>query len=206
MIINWGDAPFKAFLSVTYPRGTCTVSNGNKTYTHSGGGTHSFVVQQRGAWTVKATASNAEAITTVNIKKQNETQSITLKYTKTITVNLSASAYDDDGYQNTDLDVFATKQDLSAYKTIKFTVTSRTWTEGLGLTPYSWIRLGISSSASAAPSKYVTINGTGATTATLDISGISSGYISAYCSANASYTQTAKGTAAVKVSTVILSS
>lgn len=66
MIINLGDAPFKAFIKVTYPNGTCTVSLGDKSLTHSGGGTHTFTVNKKGTWTVKAT-SNAGVVETQNV-------------------------------------------------------------------------------------------------------------------------------------------
>ena len=49
MIINWGDAPFKAFIKVTYNAGTCTCKMGSETFTHSGGGTATFEVKKKGA-------------------------------------------------------------------------------------------------------------------------------------------------------------
>lgn len=81
MIINWGDAPFKAFITVTYPSGTCTVTNGNKTYIHSGGGTHTFVVQQKGTYTVKAVNGSLSDSDSVSISKRGQTGSVSLSYT-----------------------------------------------------------------------------------------------------------------------------
>ena len=66
MIINLGDAPFKAFITVTYPNGTCTVSLGDKSFPHTGGGTHTFTVNKKGTWTVTAT-SNAGVVETQNV-------------------------------------------------------------------------------------------------------------------------------------------
>lgn len=66
MIINLGDAPFKAFIKVTYPNGTCTVSLGDKSFSHTGGGTHTFTVNKKGTWTVRAT-SNAGVVETQNV-------------------------------------------------------------------------------------------------------------------------------------------
>lgn len=80
MIINLGDAPFKAFIKVTYKTGTCTCTNGKKTYTHSGGGTATFEVNAKGAWTVKAVSGSYSASQNVTIGRMNETQSVTLKY------------------------------------------------------------------------------------------------------------------------------
>lgn len=70
MIINLGDAPFKAFIKVTYPNGTCTVSLGDKSFTHTGGGTHTFTVNKKGTWTVEAT----------NNRGVSETANVSLTY------------------------------------------------------------------------------------------------------------------------------
>ena len=82
MIINWGDAPFKAFISVTYPTGTCTVSGNGQSYTHSGGGTTTFTVKKKGTYTVKGVDNNGVEVASnsVDISKSNETKSVTLKY------------------------------------------------------------------------------------------------------------------------------
>ena len=79
MIINLGDAPFKAFIKVTYPNGTCTVSLGNKSFTHSGGGTHTFTVNKKGTWTVRATNNRGVSeIANVSITYRGQVSSVTL--------------------------------------------------------------------------------------------------------------------------------
>lgn len=80
MIINWGDAPFKAFITVTYPSGTCTVSLGDKSFTHSGGGTHTFTVNKKGTWTVEAVNGSYSASTTAVITAAGEAKNVALKY------------------------------------------------------------------------------------------------------------------------------
>lgn len=80
MIINLGDAPFKAFITVTYPKGTCTVSDGTTTYSHSGGGTYTFTVKKKGTYTVKIQYSTAVKSTTVNITKRGQATSVSLDY------------------------------------------------------------------------------------------------------------------------------
>lgn len=82
MIINLGDAPFKAFIKVTYKNGTCTCTNGKKTYTHSGGGTATFEVNAKGTWTVKATYSSYTSSQDVSVEKRGEAKNITLNYTQ----------------------------------------------------------------------------------------------------------------------------
>ena len=80
MIINWGDAPFKAFITVTYPSGTCTVTGEGQTYTHSGGGTTTFTVKKKGTYTVKAVNGAASTSKTASITNLNQTVSIKLSY------------------------------------------------------------------------------------------------------------------------------
>ena len=83
MIINLGDAPFKAFIKVTYPNGTCTVSLGDKSFTHTGGGTHTFTVNKKGAWTVKATSNdgyNLTAQSTAALTYRGQVANVTLTY------------------------------------------------------------------------------------------------------------------------------
>lgn len=90
MIINLGDAPFKAFIKVTYPNGTCTVSLGDKSFTHSGGGTHTFTVNKKGTWTVKATSAdgyNLTAQSTAALTYRGQVASVTLSYTLNLFVN-----------------------------------------------------------------------------------------------------------------------
>lgn len=84
MIINLGDAPFKAFIKVTYPNGTCTVSLGDKSFTHTGGGTHTFTVNKKGTWTVKATSNdgyNLTAQSTAALTYRGQVANVTLSYT-----------------------------------------------------------------------------------------------------------------------------
>lgn len=81
MIINLGDAPFKAFITVTYPKGTCTVSDGTITYSHSGGGTYTFTVNKKGTWTVTAQYSTAVKTASVEITYRGQVESVTLSYT-----------------------------------------------------------------------------------------------------------------------------
>lgn len=81
MIINWGDAPFKAFITVTYPSGTCTVSGNGQTYTHTGGGTTTFTVKKKGTYTVKSESGTNTASKSVNITSRNQTVSVALIYT-----------------------------------------------------------------------------------------------------------------------------
>lgn len=81
MIINFGDAPFKAFITVTYPKGTCTVTDGTKTLSHSGGGTHTFTVNKKGTWTVTAQYSTAVKSASVEITYRGQVETVTLSYT-----------------------------------------------------------------------------------------------------------------------------
>lgn len=79
MIINLGDAPFKAFITVTYPNGTCTVSLGDKSFTHTGGDTHTFTVNKKGTWTVEATNNRGVSETAnVSLTYRGQVSSVTL--------------------------------------------------------------------------------------------------------------------------------
>lgn len=80
MIINLGDAPFKAFIEVTYPKGTCTVTEGSRSYSHSGGGTAVFTVNKKGTWTVTASYYSAERTASVKLSRSGEVQSVTISY------------------------------------------------------------------------------------------------------------------------------
>ena len=81
MIVNLGDAPFKAFITVTYPKGTCTVSDGTTRLSHSGGGTYTFTVKKKGTWTVTAQYSTAVKTASVDITYRGQVESVTLSYT-----------------------------------------------------------------------------------------------------------------------------
>lgn len=93
MIINWGDAPFKAFITVIYPNGTCTVTGEGQTYTHTGGGTTTFVVKKKGTYTVKASdgaSSVSPASHSVSITKRGEAKKVSFSYTTTFITNAGA--------------------------------------------------------------------------------------------------------------------
>ena len=91
MIINWGDAPFKAFITVTYPGGTCTVTGEGQTYTHTGGGTKTFTVKKKGTYTVKATDGSLTASTSSSISKRGQAATATLSYSLVLLPNSSYS-------------------------------------------------------------------------------------------------------------------
>ena len=78
MIINWGDAPFKAFITVTYPAGTCTVTGEGQTYTHSGGGTKTFTVKKKGTYTASLVWGSLKDSASVSITKHSETKAVEL--------------------------------------------------------------------------------------------------------------------------------
>ncbi len=81
MIINLGDAPFKAFIKVTYPKGTCTCTLGSTTYSHSGGGTATFEVNKKGTWTITAAYNSISKSTTASVSTRGETKTVSLSYT-----------------------------------------------------------------------------------------------------------------------------
>lgn len=97
MIINLGDAPFKAFIKVTYYKGTCTVTGNGQSYTHSGGGTVTFTVKKKGTYTVKAVCNSASASSAVTISARGETKSVTLTYTLTVLSGGLKSGYSTSG-------------------------------------------------------------------------------------------------------------
>lgn len=80
MIINWGKTPFKAFISVTYPKGTCTVSGKGQTYTHTGGGAATFTVKKKGTYTISAAQGSITKNATVNITKSGEIKTVTISF------------------------------------------------------------------------------------------------------------------------------
>ena len=180
MIINWGDAPFKAFITVTYPSGTCTVTGEGQSYTHSGGGSTTFTVRKKGTYTVKATATNASAAASAEITKSGQTKVVDLQYKLTINFNKTIISKHSEATNIRHVSAFLdTYTNLTAYKKLTFNVTNRVWSNvGSG-----YIRFGINPSSAAAPTKYTTANGTGATTVTLDISSVSGGYIGISCDA-----------------------
>lgn len=80
MIINLGDAPFKAFITVSYPKGTCTLTDGSTTLSHSGGGSYTFTVKKKGSYTVKIQQGSAVKTAAVSISRRGQTVSLSLDY------------------------------------------------------------------------------------------------------------------------------
>jgi hypothetical protein len=80
MIINWGDAPFKAFITVSYPRGTLTVSGEGQSYSHTGGGTHTFTVRKKGTYSVNAVDGGKNDSASVNVTAGKQSLSVKLEY------------------------------------------------------------------------------------------------------------------------------
>ena len=191
MIINLGDAPFKAFIKVTYPSGTCTVSLGDKSFTHSGGGTHTFIVNKKGTWTVTATSTTGIVKTatanvttygqTVNVGELiyrqylynagNEYSSITGGWglaaagaTKNSNnIVLASGAYNLDIYAITKNNI-----DVSKYNKLCVYVSSHKIDSGAGNV---WMKSG---STTLGQKQF---SGSGAKTITLDISSISRGQV-----------------------------
>jgi len=86
---------FEAYITVTYPNGTCTVANGEETYTHSGGGTTTFTVKKQGTWTVTATPTDGVSeggSQSVSITESNQTKSVSIKYRKYLVKNGRATS------------------------------------------------------------------------------------------------------------------
>lgn len=114
MIINLGDAPsFKAFIKVTYYKGTCTVTGEGQTYTHTGGGTATFAVKKKGTYKIKATSNGASASGSVTISKKGETKSLTLTYKLTLLSNGLKSGYSTSGDGDFDGTVLSVPEDTS---------------------------------------------------------------------------------------------
>lgn len=70
----------KAFITVTYPKGTCTVSLNGNSFSHSGGGTHTFTVNDKGTWTVKAVYNTITKTSNVSISNSGENKSVSISY------------------------------------------------------------------------------------------------------------------------------
>ena len=81
------ELAFEAFIKVTYPMGTCTCTLDGISYSHSGGGTATFVVNKKGMWTIQATYKNITKSSYVTVSTQGETQTISLDYTLTLVPN-----------------------------------------------------------------------------------------------------------------------
>lgn len=80
MIVNLEQRLFKASLTVSYPSGSCTVSLGGTSYTHSGGGSHTFTLRKAGTWTVTATDGSKSDSATVLISQRGQSESLSLAY------------------------------------------------------------------------------------------------------------------------------
>lgn len=82
MIINFDDAIFKALITVTYPSGTCTVTHADSgvSYSHSGGGTHTFAVHRRGDWDILAKDGERKAPASVTLTDRGQIVTKTLAY------------------------------------------------------------------------------------------------------------------------------
>ena len=78
MIINWGDAPFKAFITVNYPGGTCTVTGEGQSYTHTGGGTTTFTVKKKGSYLINVAYSGLRANTSASVESFGQKESVSL--------------------------------------------------------------------------------------------------------------------------------
>ena len=91
MIINLGDAPFKAFITVTYLADKCTVSLGDKTFTHNGGGKHTFTVNKKGTWTIAA----------ISNKGATETKTVSITYNGQIAnISMACALFANGAWQN----------------------------------------------------------------------------------------------------------
>ena len=115
MIVNLDESAFKAFITVTYPSGTCTLSHeSGASYTHSGGGTHSFVVHRRGKWNIRAEDGTMvkEASTEISSRGQIET---VLSYELVLFDRSLASGYSLNG------NYISPAINLSQYSTIEVT-------------------------------------------------------------------------------------
>ena len=208
MIINWGDAPFKAFITVTYPSGTCTVTGEGQSYTHTGGGTTTFTVKKKGSYAVNSTATNATAGSSVSIAEAGQTANVTLKYELILFNGGQTVPWIANGsYNSAGSSIHVTananeaccvstssKIDLTHYKTLYITV-ARAYCRGT----HSWnyIRAGVSDNSSAGSTggsagnftKYVQICGPGgsfssAKTFSLDISAYGAKHVKIATEAN----------------------
>ena len=155
MIINLGDAPFKAYITVTYPKGDCTVSNGTTVLSHSGGGTHTFTVNKKGTWTVTAQYSTAVKTASVEITYRGQVENVALDYTLllynvgTNYVSWAKCGVGDSGYFNAPVSPsysFGSNY-MEIYQTSSTKYASGfVYTEGkIDLTPYTKLKAVVSS-------------------------------------------------------------
>lgn len=83
MIVNLGDASFKAFITVTYITGTITVAHeSGVTYTHSGGGTQTLTVKKKGKWTVTCVVGDRSETVEVTVSYRGQVASVSITLTQ----------------------------------------------------------------------------------------------------------------------------
>lgn len=195
MIINWGDAPFKAFITVTYPNGTCTVSGNGQTYTHSGGGTTTFTVKKKGTYTVNGVGRDGKGTgsksVTITEKKQTSSVSLSYQYTlyasNTAYVTFVGTSHKNDNYGGASYNTStlalearsgwggssyaiistASAIDVTDYKTITFTLSS--------FSSNGTAKVGIASS-SLSRTFATSASPTSATTVTVSLASITGSY------------------------------
>lgn len=73
---------FTAYINVTYQKGTCTCTLGDETLTHSGGGTASFEVHKKGTWVVTAKYANLSKSANAAVTEKDQTVSLSLTLAK----------------------------------------------------------------------------------------------------------------------------
>lgn len=119
MIINLGDAPFKAFITVNYPSGKCEAKHeaSGVSYTHTGGGPHTFTVHKKGKWIVTATPATGAAKTSeVTINTRGEEKPVSFSYELVLFENGKLAS----GYNLKD-NYIAPAIDLSQYTSLEVT-------------------------------------------------------------------------------------
>ena len=78
---------FNATITVTYPRGTLTVTGEGQSFSHSGGGTATFTVTSKGAYTAKAVTGSLSNSSTASITEFGQNASVALSYKKLLYTN-----------------------------------------------------------------------------------------------------------------------
>ena len=82
---------FAATIKVTYPKGTVAITNGQETYTHSGGGTYTCSVIRKGDYSVKATYEGLSQTKTISIVN-GDSKTVSFTYEKYIYNNGNISS------------------------------------------------------------------------------------------------------------------
>lgn len=114
-IIDVNVVYFTATLEVTYPRGTCTATLGDQTYTHSGGGTASFVVNNKGTYNIKIVYNTLSKTGTAAISTYGSTVTKSLDYSKYIFNNGDVSSITG-GWSSGGCSGFSNSTSLYVYK------------------------------------------------------------------------------------------